>query len=198
MAELNRQQLAQAKAELERIADVLGQLSAWLTTNDEDQTAILLEDAWRDITAAGHVLERRKRRYAAGWLGGQLRPVRPSALLRGDSSSHDRRPLTWHYAPIPASCYFPRYFEGYFGPSGSVNVFDEVGLKAAGKPSVPGSADLAAPCLRDHGSGGVAAATRRRTATELPAQRFACPPTQRGGHRADTVHIPRSQSVDRR
>jgi hypothetical protein len=60
-----------AIAEIERISDTLSQLATWLGAQSEDQAAILLEDAWRDLNAAAHVLERRQRRYPQGWLSGQ-------------------------------------------------------------------------------------------------------------------------------
>lgn len=58
-----------AIAELERVADTLAKLSTWLGSRSEDQAAILIEDAWRDLNAAAHVIERRQRLRPAGWLG---------------------------------------------------------------------------------------------------------------------------------
>ena len=60
-----------AIAELERVSGVLAQLATWFSGNDEDQAAILAEDAWRDLQAACHVLERRQRLRPAGWLSGR-------------------------------------------------------------------------------------------------------------------------------
>ena len=59
---------AQAAEALEAIRDQLGQISNWLSMGDQDRAAILLEDAWRDISAACWVLDPPVRHYPKGWL----------------------------------------------------------------------------------------------------------------------------------
>lgn len=65
------EQREQAITRLDALCDELSKISTWLGRVDEDQAAILLEDAWRDLQAACHVLTRRERRHPAGWLGGE-------------------------------------------------------------------------------------------------------------------------------
>jgi len=55
---------------LEEIADELGQISTWLSLGDEDRAAIMLEESYRNIEAAAHVVQRRIRTRPAGWLNG--------------------------------------------------------------------------------------------------------------------------------
>ena len=71
MAQITPEQAAQAVQRLEQIADELGAISTWLSLGDLDQPAIVLEDATRDVLAAAHQLQRRTRRYPAGWLNGE-------------------------------------------------------------------------------------------------------------------------------
>ena len=52
---------------LEEIADEIGLIASWLTSLDEDRSAILLEDAYRDLYAACWALERPARLRPEGW-----------------------------------------------------------------------------------------------------------------------------------
>jgi hypothetical protein len=70
VAELTRADRGQVIAALERAGDELAQISTWLSRADEDKAAILLEEAWRDVSAAGWVLERPVRVKPEGWLTG--------------------------------------------------------------------------------------------------------------------------------
>jgi hypothetical protein len=58
MAELAREHRAMVLARLGEIELELGQISAWLDAQGEEKASILTEDAWRDIMAAQHLLER--------------------------------------------------------------------------------------------------------------------------------------------
>lgn len=70
MAErLTRADRETAITALERIADEAAAIATWLGLQDEDRAAILLESAWRDISAAAWALERPVRQRPAGWLG---------------------------------------------------------------------------------------------------------------------------------
>jgi hypothetical protein len=68
---LTADQRQQAVARLDQLADELGQIATWLSRSDEDQAAILIEEAWRDMMAASHVLTRRQRTRPPGWLSGE-------------------------------------------------------------------------------------------------------------------------------
>jgi hypothetical protein len=47
-----------ALAELRRIERVLAQMAPWLDKHRQERVAVLLEDAWRDVCAAQHLLDR--------------------------------------------------------------------------------------------------------------------------------------------
>jgi hypothetical protein len=58
----------QALRRLEALSAELGDISTWLTQADEDKSAILLEDAARDIDAACWALSKPSRMRPEGWL----------------------------------------------------------------------------------------------------------------------------------
>jgi len=48
----------QVLAELSRIETTLAQMAGWMDDQDAERVAVLLEDAWRDVCAAQHLLDR--------------------------------------------------------------------------------------------------------------------------------------------
>jgi len=59
MAErLSQADRAMVLARLAELEDELGQISAWLDQQGCEKPSILVEDAWRSIMAAQHLLER--------------------------------------------------------------------------------------------------------------------------------------------
>lgn len=69
MDELTRTERTATIDALDRLVDQLAACAAWLNGRGEEQAEILLESAWRDVNACCNVLEKRPRRYPAGWLG---------------------------------------------------------------------------------------------------------------------------------
>jgi hypothetical protein len=56
--DLTREDRRAALAELVRTEETLAQMAGWLDDHDEERAAILLEDAWRSVLAAGWMIER--------------------------------------------------------------------------------------------------------------------------------------------
>jgi hypothetical protein len=54
-----------ALAELERIAHTLTQMSEWLGGAGEERSGVMLEEAWKNVVAAGWLLQRNPARTAA-------------------------------------------------------------------------------------------------------------------------------------
>ena len=65
MAEITPHDRGQALAELERIAHTLTQMSEWLGNAGEERTAAMLEEALKNVVAAGWLLQRNPARTAA-------------------------------------------------------------------------------------------------------------------------------------
>jgi hypothetical protein len=65
MAEVTPHDREQALAELERIAYTLTQMSQWLGSAGEQRSAVMLEEAWKNVVAAGWLLQRNPARTAA-------------------------------------------------------------------------------------------------------------------------------------
>jgi hypothetical protein len=59
-------------AELERISFTLADISTWLSHNDADAAAVMLEDAARNVAAAGWVLETPIRPRIPGAIAGGM------------------------------------------------------------------------------------------------------------------------------
>jgi hypothetical protein len=77
MAEVTPHDREQALAELERIAYTLTQMSQWLGSAGEQRSAVMLEEAWKNVVAAGWLIQRQPARAAV--------PAyhRPPAALEG-------------------------------------------------------------------------------------------------------------------
>lgn len=58
MAEITLHDREQALAELERIAHTLNQMSQWLSSAGEQRTAVMLEEALKNVVAAGWLMQR--------------------------------------------------------------------------------------------------------------------------------------------
>ncbi|HUY52667.1 MAG TPA: hypothetical protein VMV92_44365 [Streptosporangiaceae bacterium] len=56
--DLTREDRRAALAELVRIEETLAQMAGWLDNGGEERASILLEDAWKNVSAAGWLLER--------------------------------------------------------------------------------------------------------------------------------------------
>ena len=69
VADLTPTERQAALAELERIADTLGQISTWLSGLGQNQAVTALECSWRDVAAACWVLEHPVGTQPDGWLG---------------------------------------------------------------------------------------------------------------------------------
>ena len=65
MAEITLHDREQALAELERIAHTLNQMSQWLGSAGEQRTAVMLEEALKNVVAGGWLLQRNPARTAA-------------------------------------------------------------------------------------------------------------------------------------
>jgi hypothetical protein len=68
-APLSQAHRAMVLRRLREIELQLGDISTWLTMVDEDKAAIVLEQAWQSVAAAGWVLTRQVRTRPEGWLG---------------------------------------------------------------------------------------------------------------------------------
>jgi len=82
MAEITPQDRGQALAELERIAQTLTQMSEWLGWAGEERAGVMLEEAWKNVLAAGWLLQRTPARalppgQAAGPAGNGTRRALP-------------------------------------------------------------------------------------------------------------------------
>jgi hypothetical protein len=77
MAEIMPHDRGKALAELERIAQTLNQMSQWLGSAGEQRTAVMLEEALKNVVAAGWLMQRDPARAVA--------PAhrRPAAALDG-------------------------------------------------------------------------------------------------------------------
>jgi len=58
MAEITLHDREKALAELERIAHTLNQMSQWLGSAGEQRTAVMLEEALKNVVAAGWLIQR--------------------------------------------------------------------------------------------------------------------------------------------
>lgn len=58
MAEIGPAERTAALAELAAIEHTLNEMAVWLGRCGHEQAAVLLEDAWRDVLAAGALLDR--------------------------------------------------------------------------------------------------------------------------------------------
>jgi hypothetical protein len=65
MTEIAPHDRGQALAELERIAHTLTQMSEWLGHAGEERAGAMLEEAWKNVVAAGWLLQRNPARTAA-------------------------------------------------------------------------------------------------------------------------------------
>jgi hypothetical protein len=65
MADIAPQDRGKALAELERIAHTLTQMSEWLGDAGEERAGAMLEEAWKNVVAAGWLLQRSPTRTAA-------------------------------------------------------------------------------------------------------------------------------------
>jgi len=65
MAEIMPQDRGKALAELERIAHTLTQMSEWIGNSGEERAGAMLEEAWKNVVAAGWLLQRSPTRTAA-------------------------------------------------------------------------------------------------------------------------------------
>jgi hypothetical protein len=72
MAEITPQDRGKALAELERIAHTLTQMSEWLGHAGEERAGAMLEEAWKNVVAAGWLLQRA--------------PAGPAALTNGQAA----------------------------------------------------------------------------------------------------------------
>ena len=77
MAEIAPHDRGQALAELERIAQTLNQMSQWLGSAGEQRPAVMLEEALKNVVAAGWLMQGNPARAIA--------PAhrRPAAALNG-------------------------------------------------------------------------------------------------------------------
>jgi hypothetical protein len=57
MAEITPNDRGKALAELERIAQTLNQMSQWLGSAGEQRTAVMLEEALKNVVAAGWLMQ---------------------------------------------------------------------------------------------------------------------------------------------
>jgi hypothetical protein len=64
MAEITPHDRGQALAELERIAHTLTQMSEWIGNAGEERAGAMLEEAWKNVVAAGWLLQRNPARTA--------------------------------------------------------------------------------------------------------------------------------------
>jgi len=64
MAEIMPHDRGKALAELERIAETLTQMSQWLGSGGEQRSAVMLEEAWKNVVAAGWLIQRSHARNA--------------------------------------------------------------------------------------------------------------------------------------
>ena len=84
MTEITLHDREKALAELERIAHTLTQMSEWLGGSGEQRAGAMLEEAWKNVVAAGWLLQRR--------------PARAATLTHGQAAGLDgngaRRALT--------------------------------------------------------------------------------------------------------
>ena len=69
MSELSRHDRRLALARLDALGGELSQIASWLTGLDEDQAAVALECAARDVFCACWVLDRDARSRPGAWLG---------------------------------------------------------------------------------------------------------------------------------
>jgi hypothetical protein len=65
MAEITSQDRGKALAELGRIAHTLTQMSEWLGQVGEERSGAMLEEAWKNVVAAGWLMQRNPARTAA-------------------------------------------------------------------------------------------------------------------------------------
>lgn len=65
MGEITPHDRGKALAELERIAQTLNQMSQWLGSAGEQRTAVMLEEALKNVVAAGWLMQRDSTRAIA-------------------------------------------------------------------------------------------------------------------------------------
>ena len=90
MSEIAPQDREKALAELERIAHTLTQMSEWLADAGEERAGAMLEEAWKNVVAAGWLIQRQPART----------PVpayhRPPAALEGPKHRRGAAALDGH------------------------------------------------------------------------------------------------------
>ena len=64
MNEITRLEREKALAELERIDHTLTQMAEWLANAGEVRAAVMLEEAWKNVAAAGWVIQQDAARNA--------------------------------------------------------------------------------------------------------------------------------------
>jgi hypothetical protein len=82
MAEITLHDREKALAELERIAHTLNQMSQWLGSAGEQRTAVMLEEALKNVVAAGWLMQRDPPRNAV--------PMHRRAAAALDGPRHGR------------------------------------------------------------------------------------------------------------
>jgi hypothetical protein len=82
MAEITLHDRQKALAELERIAQTLNQMSQWLGSAGEQRTAVMLEEALKNVVAAGWLMQRNP--------AGAVPPAHRRAAAALDGPRHGR------------------------------------------------------------------------------------------------------------
>lgn len=81
---LNMTQRVRVLEALERISFELADIAAWLSRLDADAPAVMLEDAARNVAAAGWVVETPVRSRLPGVLAAGIRPARANGAAEPD------------------------------------------------------------------------------------------------------------------